>query len=155
MTTSSEYSPKSTFRAAAAALGFMLSFSAFAQQVNLYDDRGNVVAYIDYEEGRTIYMWDGTPVAFLARDGQDTGIFGFNRTFLGWYEEGVILDKEGYTVGSRKDALYQFYSEWLPFKGFQQIAPIQPITPFTPLKPFPQNRWSDMSLGEFLRQGEK
>jgi hypothetical protein len=141
-------------RTATTALAMLLSLNAIAQQVNLYDDRGDVVAYIDYDEGRTIYMWDGTPVAFLARDGQDTGIFGFNRTFLGWYEEGVILDKEGYTVGSRKDALYQFYSEWLPFKGFQQIAPIQPITPFTPLKPFPKNQWANISLGEFLRQGE-
>ncbi|MFN8698042.1 MAG: 4-fold beta flower protein [Flavobacteriales bacterium] len=143
------------FRAATVALGILLSLTTRAQQVNLYDDRGEVVAYIDYDEERTIYMWDGTPVAFLERDGQHTGIFGFNSTFLGWYEDGVVLDLEGYTVGSRKDALIQFYSEWLPFKGFQQIAPIQPITPFTPLKPFPQNRWSDISLGEFLRQGEK
>ncbi len=132
----------------------VLSHCALAQQVSLYDSEGEAVAYIDYEEDATIYLWNGSPVAFIAKDGSDVCIFGFDRSFLGWYENGVVYDKEGYTVGSRKDALNMFY-RMEPFKGFAKLAPLRPITPFTPLKPFWKNQWSDATLTEFLYLGGK
>jgi len=132
----------------------LLATLANAQQVNLYDSEGEAAAYIDYEEDATIYLWDGSPVAFIGKDGSDVCIFGFDRSFLGWYENGVVFDKDGYMVGSRKDALNMFY-RMERFKGFTQLAPIRPITPFTPLKPFWKNQWSDASLTEFLYLGAK
>ena len=55
-----------------------LIFFANAQQVSLYDSEGEARAYIDFDEEATIFMWDGTPVAFLEKDGSDICVFGYN-----------------------------------------------------------------------------
>jgi hypothetical protein len=117
-------------------------------QVSLFDADGEAVAFIDYEEDATIYLWDGTPVAYLERDGSDLCIFGFNRTFLGWYENGIVYDAEGYTAGSRENALNMFY-RMERFRGFAQLAPLRPIAPFW------KNRWSNTPLVEFLYAGKE
>lgn len=41
-----------------------LTTTVNAQQISLYDSEGEARAYIDYDEEATIFMWDGTPVAF-------------------------------------------------------------------------------------------
>jgi hypothetical protein len=61
-----------------------------AQQVSLYDSDGEASAYIDYDEDGTIFMWNGTPVAFVEKDGSVLCVFGFNGSFLCWYEDGII-----------------------------------------------------------------
>ena len=33
-----------------------------------FDPDGNAVAYIDYKDENTIYMWDGTPTAYLDKE---------------------------------------------------------------------------------------
>ena len=60
-----------------------------AQQVSIFVNEGEARAYIDFDKNATIYMWDGTPVAFHNNDGKDMCIIGFNGTFLGWYIEGA------------------------------------------------------------------
>ena len=79
-----------------------LTTTVNAQQISLYDSEGEARAYIDYDEEATIFMWDGTPVAFVEKDGRDLCVFGFNGSFLGWYEDGVIYDKKGYAVGAKE-----------------------------------------------------
>ena len=46
-----------------------LTTTVNAQQISLYDSEGEARAYIDYDEEATIFMWDGTPVAFVEKDG--------------------------------------------------------------------------------------
>ena len=48
-----------------------------AQQISLYDSEGEARAYIDYDEEATIFMWDGTLVAFVEKDGRDLCVFWF------------------------------------------------------------------------------
>jgi hypothetical protein len=125
-----------------------------AQQVSLYDSDGEARAYIDYDEDATIFMWDGTPVAFVEKDGSDLCVFGFNRSFLGWYEDGIIYDKKGYAVGARKGAV-SMITKIERIKGIQKITPIRPITPITPIQPILKSSWSNTSLTEFLYFGKK
>ena len=99
-------------------------------------------------------MWDGTPVAFVEKDGRDLCVFGFNDSFLGWYEDGVIYDKKGYAVGARKGAV-SMITKIERIKGIQKITPIRPITPITPIQPILKNSWSNTSLTEFLYYGKK
>jgi hypothetical protein len=75
-----------------------------AQQTTLFDSKGEARAYIDYNEEATVFMWDGTPVAFLEKDGSDICLIGFNGSFMGWFENGIIYDKKGYAVGARDGA---------------------------------------------------
>lgn len=131
-----------------------LTTTVNAQQISLYDSEGEARAYIDYDEEATIFMWDGTPVAFVEKDGRDLCVFGFNGSFLGWYEDGILYDKKGYAVGARKGAV-SMITKIERIKGIQKITPIRPITPITPIQPILKNSWSNTSLTEFLYYGKK
>ena len=130
------------------------SGSLLSQELTLYDRQGEAIAYVDFHEDATIFLWDGTPVAFLEEGGQERGVFGFNATFLGWYEDGVVYDKEGYMVGASENEL-AVMPKLEPIKGLPQLVPIQPITPLPPLQPLLKMSWSSLSLLEFLSDGKQ
>lgn len=134
----------------------LLSFTLVvnAQQTSLFDSEGEARAYIDYDEDATIFMWDGTPVAFLEKDGSDICVFGFNGSFMGWYEDGIIYDKKGYAVGARKGAT-NMMTKMERMKSMQKMTPMRPMRPMTPMQPMWKSSWSNTSLTEFLYFGKK
>ena len=125
-----------------------------AQQTSLYDSQGEARAYIDFDEDATIFMWDGTPVAFLEKDGSDICVFGFNGSFMGWYEDGIIYEKKGYAVGAREGAT-NMTTRMERMKSMQKMTPMKPMTPMTPMQPMWKSSWSSNSLTEFLYFGKK
>lgn len=131
---------------------FSLTTLVNAQQVSLFNNQGEAVAYIDFSEDATIFLWNGTPMAFLEKDGDDICVFGFNGSFLGWYEEGIFYDKKGYVVGAKKGAV-NMATKIEEIKGIQKITPIRPITAITPIQPILKNSWSSNSLTEYLYFG--
>ncbi len=133
-------------------LGFAQTLKA--QQVSIFDNEGEARAYIDFDKNATIYMWDGTPVAFINNDGKDMCIIGFNGTFLGWYIEGIMYEKNGFIVGARKDAL-AMNTKSEKMKRIQRITPIRPFIPKSPVKPSLKTSWSGTTLAEFLFSGKK
>ena len=60
---------------------------------DLWDKHGHAVAYVD-EDKMSIYMRDGTPVAWLS----DSGVYTFAGKFLGWLYEGWIFGRDGKCV---------------------------------------------------------
>ena len=143
---------KSIFLTIMTIVSFTLTISA--QQTSLYNSQGEAMAYIDYDEDATIFMWNGNPVAFLEKDGNDICVFGFNGSFMGWYEDGIIYDKRGYAVGARKGATnMSLRSE--RSKSSQRSIPSRPSTPSTPSQPSWKSSWSSSSLSEFLYFGKK
>jgi hypothetical protein len=131
-----------------------LSTKVSAQQVSIFDSEGEAIAYIDYEKEATIFLWDGTPAAFLEKDGNKMCVWGFNSSFLGWYEDGIVYDKKGYAVGARKNAMI-LVTRIERIKGIQRIVPIKPITMITPIQPILKKNWSSETLVEFLSNGKK
>lgn len=131
-----------------------LTTTVNAQQISLYDSEGEARAYIDYDEDATIFLWDGTPVAFIEKDGSDLCVFGFNGSFMGWYEDGIIYDKKGYAVGARKGAV-SMMTKMEKMKSMQKMTPMRPMTPMTPMQPMWKSSWSNTSLTEFLYYGKK
>jgi hypothetical protein len=77
---------------------FALSLSVNAQQVSLFDKNGEATAYIDYGKEAAVFLWDGTPVAFL----ENANIISYNREFLGWYQAGILYDKNGNIAAVKK-----------------------------------------------------
>ncbi|MCH2042721.1 MAG: hypothetical protein MK212_01155 [Saprospiraceae bacterium] len=131
-----------------------------AQQTTLYNQTNHSIAYIDYEEEATIFLWDGTPVAFLNEDDDYLQIIGFNGKLLGWYKDGHVYDKAGKVVGSRHKRRISGITPRAGMKRMQRITPIRPIVPISPIvKPrFQDDRednWSLMPLDEFLENGER
>lgn len=132
-----------------------LSTVVKAQQVSLYDSEGVARAYIDYDEDVTIFMWNGTPVAFIERHRSDLCIFGFNGNFLGWYDDGIIYDAKGYAAGAKKGVL-SMMTKFERLKGIQRIIPFRPIiTQRVPMQPILKSRWGNTSLTELLYFGKK
>lgn len=119
-----------------------------AEEVTLFDRYGKAVAYVDTDDEMTIYLWGGTPVAYL--DGEN--LYGFNGKHLGWFEEGIIRDHEGHVVGFVEGAINVF-TKFEPLKSFKQFKPFKSFKEFAPFKPVYADRWSSTSLSILLGSG--
>ncbi len=140
-------------------LGFFLFetlflVTTFAQEVTLFDSEGEARAYIDANDDLTIYLWKGTPVAYLVPDNNDFHIYGFNGKHLGWFEDGIIRDNDGYVIGFVKGAINKS-TKYEPYKGYKAYKPYKSYTEYAPYKPYYKSRFSNIPLALFLRRGEK
>jgi hypothetical protein len=114
----------------------------------LFNENGEPVAYISNDQLRTIYLWDGHPVAYL----YDYHVYGFNGRHLGWFINGVVYDSDGSRVGfTATTAPIAVYSEPAKAKRYpldkiesKSEAPSLPELGFT---------HSDEGLAEFLKRG--
>lgn len=134
-------------------LFFLIAF-ANAQEITLYDYNGNARAYIDANNSAMpIYLWDGEPVAYLKSGrGGTFSIYGFNGNHLGWFEDGLVIDHDGYVCGFVKGALSKATS-YEPYKGYKQYLPYKSYAEYEPYKPYRQSYFSNTPLPLFLRQG--
>jgi hypothetical protein len=138
-------------------IGFigLLSFTTNAQEITLFNSDGEATAYIDTDdEDLTIYMWDGTPVAYLDVDGGVFNIYGFNGNHLGWFEDGIVRDHNGYAVGFRKGAT-NINTRYEPYKSYKKYKPYKAYKQYAPYKPYHKNQFSGEALSLFLKRGEK
>jgi len=128
---------------------------AMAEEITLFNSDGEAIAYIDTEdEDLTIYMWKGTPVAYLDPDGDIFNIYGFNGEHLGWYENGIIRDHEGYAVGFIEGAT-NVYTKYEPYKSYKQYKPYKAYKKYAPYKPYYKSQFSNEPLSLFLMKGKK
>ena len=125
-----------------------------SKETTLFDKDGDPVAYIVDDSDMTIYMWDGTPVAYLAtgRIGSAFNIYGFNGKHLGWFEDGIVRDSQGYAVGFVKGAT-NVYTKFEPIKSIKKIKPLKSIKQIPPIKPINRSQFSNTGLSLFLRGG--
>ena len=61
-------------------------------ETSLFDAQGDPVAYLSDDYDRTIYLWDGHPVAYLY---EEQHVYGFNGRHLGWFIQQVLYDENG------------------------------------------------------------
>ena len=78
---------------------------------DLWDKHGQAVAYVDNDK-ESIYMRDGTPIAWL----RENGVYAYGGKFLGWLYEGWIFGHDG------KCVLFTERSQPGPVKPFRQAA---------------------------------
>jgi hypothetical protein len=128
---------------------------AVAQEVTLYDASGNAAAYIAMNDGLTIYLWSGTPVAYLhpRRSVPRYSVYGLNGTHLGWYDGSTMRDGEGHIVGFTRGAHVDVQPRLEPLKGLKQLKPLQRLRSLEPLERLPRTTFARLPLAEFLRQG--
>jgi len=119
------------------------------REVNLYDSSGNSAAYIDDFLGdRIIFLWDGTPKAYLIQ----TDVFGFNGKHLGWFEKGVLRDNKGEVVATDKEAADKITID-SSLKGLKQSPPLKKYHELAPIRPYFSTLWSLTRLNDFLLGG--
>ena len=126
---------------------------SIAQEITLFDSEGEARAYIDANDDLTIYLWAGTPVAYLVSNGDNYHIYGFNGKHLGWFEDGIIRDHNGYALGFIEGAV-NMYTKYEPYKGYKKYKPYKSYKEYAPYKPYYKNSFSNTPLVLFLKMGE-
>ncbi len=134
---------------------------AKAEEITLFDKNGDAIAYIADDDDMTIYLWEGSPVAFLVKSGDaknpktdNFSIYGFNGKHLGWISEGIIRDHDGYTVGFIEGSI-NIRTSREPRKGRQERTPRQSRQEREPREPRFSNNWSETPLKYFLKEGRE
>jgi hypothetical protein len=116
----------------------------------LFNKRGDPVAYISDDYSETIYLTDGSPVAYLYN--QDH-VYGINGRHLGWWIEGVLYNHDGERIG--------FSSSTCPVPIGREPAKTQrqsmdEMRPRWEAPPLPKLSFSfaDLDLRDLLQEGQ-
>jgi hypothetical protein len=138
-------------RLAIVAITALLFGAAYAQPTTFYSNDGEATAYIDWHDDLTIYLWNGSPVAYLheGRSPNHWHVYAFPGTFLGWYEAGVIWDQRGDGILARADVLTS-PPQREPVRGIKGLKPIKGLRELAPLKPTYSYHFSSTSPGAFF-----
>lgn len=131
-------------------LCLLFSSVAYAREITLFDREGAAIAYIDTNEELTIFLWNGTPVAYLEK----STIYGFNGKHLGWFKDGIVRDHQGGGVGFIEGAVSKL-TKLEPLKSLQKLTPLRSLQELEPLEPLFKDSWSGIPLDLFLLQGAK
>lgn len=117
-----------------------------------YNSRGNAIAYLD-DDGETIYLFSGEPVAYLPGDNT---IYGFNGKHFGWFEDGWIRDLDGccvfFTEGATGSGPMKPMKHIKPMKHMQRMKPIKHMRHMKKMKHMNTLSWSRLSGIEFFAQ---
>ncbi len=120
-------------------------------QETLLDREGNAIAYLDFGDENTIYLWDGTPVAYLENENR---LYGFNGKHIGWYEDGIVWNLTGQKAGFNKNTVPVF-AKFEPFKSFKKFKPFKSFKEFAKMKPLKSLNLSNESLSQHLNNGKR
>ena len=93
------------------------SFSFYGNEISLFDKNGNAKAYID---NNTIFDWNGTPFAYIYIDNNNYHLYNYNGKHIGWYDNGILYDNNGYAILAEKKAIY-FNTTIEPIKGIKKL----------------------------------
>ena len=132
----------------------LLVMIAAGEEVSLFNAKGKAVAYIAVEDGFTIYLWSGKPVAYLERDTRsDFHVYGFNGKHLGWFVQGVIRDHDGDAACAVKERMRS--TEFEPFKSFKEFKPFKAFKEFAPFRPMFSDSFGEVTCALFLAEGQE
>lgn len=119
---------------------FSCIFTITAQVKSVYDQYGNAVAYVDFDD-EILFSWDNTLIGYL----EANAIIAKNGSVICWYENGIFYDKEGYAIGSLEDALDMKYNNEEPnIRSSRQYKPIKAYK--VPQSPSFKLKWSQYSF---------
>ena len=116
----------------------------------LYDKNGEASCYITEGFRRTIYLWDGTPVAYLY---EEEHVYGINGRHLGWFIDRVLYNHRGERIAFTFDTCPVRIAK-KPVKG-KKISPDE-ARPRWGAPPLPKLGFNVASeeLTDLLREGE-
>jgi hypothetical protein len=116
-------------------------------EITLFNKNGKPVSYIA-DDGETIYLWDGRPVAYLVED----KIYGWQGRQLGWFYNGTVFDIYGLRAGFIKSKS-PIATEIEPLKPTKHLKPTRGKTQSQVIKPILCYGYSNMNLEDLLGAG--
>jgi hypothetical protein len=119
-------------------------------QTTLYDKNGEAEAYVTDDYHNTIYLWDGSPVAYLY---DDEHVYGINGRHLGWFTGDILFTNNGERIGFTAGACPVSIAKE-PKKVEKMIR--SEIQARWKAPPFPKLGFNlaEQDLAELLREGE-
>jgi hypothetical protein len=81
-------------------------------------------------------------------------IYAFGGAHLGWLDDGIVRDREGFAAGFLKGAV-NVLTRVEPVKGVKKIAPIRGIRQLSPVSPLFRDMWSSVPLTALLTSRER
>jgi hypothetical protein len=117
-------------------------------EVALLNKKGKPVAYLA-DDGKTVFLWDGTPVAYLHED----QLYGWNGKQLGWFVNGTIFDIYGLRAGFIKSKS-PLVTDLEPPKTMKQMKGAKKVRQPQVVKPVMCYGYSGKFLEELLAEGK-
>jgi hypothetical protein len=118
-------------------------------EISLFNKHGKPVAYIA-DDGETIYLWDGRPVAFLS----DDKLYDWSGRQQGWYNNGTVFDIYGLRSGFIKSKS-PIATEMEPLKPQKHLKPVRGEKQTQAIKPILCYGYSNKSLEDLLEAVSK
>jgi len=116
----------------------------------LFNKRGDPVAYISDDYNKTIYLTDGSPVAYLYNQGH---LYGLNGHHLGWWIEGILYNHDGERIGFTSSTCPVPIGREPTKNQRQSMDEIRPRWEAPPLPKLSFN-FAGMDLKNLLREGQ-
>jgi hypothetical protein len=116
--------------------------------LTLYDSRGAAVAYID-DDGYSIYLYSGRPVAWLSND----ALYAYIGRYLGWVQNGWVYDRNGQAVFFTDEAAggpARPARQARPARGARGTRPARGAREARPVRPVRTLSWSNSSGPQFF-----
>lgn len=115
----------------------------------LFDKKGNPVAYIADDYNSTIYLWDGSPVAYIY-EGQH--VYGINGHHLGWWVDEILYNVDGERIAFTSWTCPMATGKEFPKNKKQRTEEIRPRWKAPPL-PKLRFDFASQDLADFLMEG--
>ncbi len=116
----------------------------------LFDKNGNPVAYIADDYNTTIYLWDGSPVAYIY---EGVHVYGINGRHLGWWLDEILYNVDGHRIGFASGTCPVAIGKESPKNKKQRVEEIRPRWKAPPL-PKLLFDFASQDLVDFLREGQ-
>lgn len=119
--------------------------------VTFYDEHSRAVAWMVRDSYLSIYLYDGTPVAWVV----DDAIYTYPGRYLGWIEDGWVWDRSGlaafFTSEAEEAAALNLRRMARP-RGERKPRPPLGIREVRPARPSTSPTWSPVSGELFFTQ---
>lgn len=109
--------------------------------ITFYNKNGKAIAYLSERDDETIYLFNGTPVAYI----YDCCVYSFKGKHIGWYENGWIYDNNGYCVFFTQNATggpVKPVKSVMPVRSTTRVKPIKSVKAIKPVKPIKRLSWN-------------
>lgn len=106
----------------------------------LYDSEGRAVCYLD-DDGTSIFLHDGSPVAWVS----EQGIHTYGGSHLGWFEDGWVFNRAGDRVLFAEGATggpARPLRQARPLRGARRVRPPKTAREARPSKPIRSLCWA-------------
>ena len=116
----------------------------------LFDKHGNPVAYIADDYNKTVYLWDGSPVAYIY---EGEHVYGINGRHLGWWLDEILYNVDGDRIAFTSGTCPVAIGKESQKSKKQRMEEIRPRWKAPPLPKLGFD-FASQDLADFLREGQ-